>query len=246
MLKNKRGFMKFNKKILVMLLFVFVVAMGSVVAADSANTTDDLNAADSDDKLEVAPADDELAASSDDPEGDALSKTEAEIEVKVLDKNPKVGDKLRVQFTVKNTGVHRAPKLTVGMSFSDIFGNPDPSVKLYDFGTYDYKETDGGFVVDFGEFAAGESRTVICLFKLTGSGKKVINANVDGPNVSNSQDSSAFDNDTFTVSENPAADSADSSNNEQNLNSEKTAATGNPIVVLLVALLGLGTCYRKK
>ena len=243
MLKNKRDFMKFNKKILVMFLFVFVVAMGSVVAADSADTTDDLNAANSDDTLEVAPADDELAASSDDSEDDTLSKTEATVEVKVLDKNPKVGDKVRVQFTVKNTGVNTAPKLTVGMSFSDIFGNPDPSVKIYDFGTYDYKEADGGFVVDFGEFAAGESRTVTFIFKVTESGEKVVNANVDGPNVSNSEDSSAFANDTFTVSENPAADS---SNNEQNLNSAKTAATGNPIVVLLVALLGLGTCYRKK
>ena len=103
--------------------------------------------------------------------------------IKFLDKNIKVGDQFRVKVSVENFGEYPAEDVVAGFSFLDRFGNPDFSNKLVDDAGTALTEVDGGYILEFGFLAPGETQSVILKFLATEPGEKIIVAAVTADNT---------------------------------------------------------------
>ena len=249
-----------TKLLPILLVLVFAMSISCVVAEDTSAIPEDLSAADSEDVIAATADDDALAASesadetlgatqddataaensnSDPTEG--IDTTFCSIKIDVLDKNYKVGDKVKVKITVTNTGIIPAEDVLVGLSFSDLQGNPDTSFKLIDDGKYAISNVEGGYEIEFGHLEPNDSQTIILTFLATQPGQKIIYASVTGDNVDSSKE--AFDsyaNATITV----VADEGAAGGVEQS--SSKMLATGNPLAILALALLTLAAPYCRR
>ena len=241
---------KRNKLLCTLLLLIFVVSIGAVVAEDTADVSEELAIDNTDETIAVAEdADEPLTADeetqplqaaedtetvgdTDDADEDADDMTDVSIKVEVLDKDIKAGDEFKVKVTVTNNGNYPAEDVEAGFSFLDMLGDPDTSFKLVDDNGYDAEPYDEGFIVEFGFLDVGDSEYVILTFLATESGEKMIVAGVSADNANYTYPGS-YSNTTFTVGEssNPSTD------NKEKVSSAKTATTGNPL-----ALLGLAFC----
>lgn len=234
-----------NKLLALLLVFVFVASVGSVVAQDVADTAGELAVNDIGETIAVADenaetplaAENEQASETDDVYDDEM--TSIAIRVDVLDKNIKVGDKVRVKVSVVNWGKYPTDNVIAGFSFTDLRDNPDSSFKLLDGQDLALTEADGGYEIDFGFLDAGDTKEVILTFLATEAGTKRIYALVDSDNSIMEPDN-YFDT-TVTVSEN-AAD-----NNMNKVSAAKTLPeAGNPLALLAIALCCIVPLYRRK
>ena len=257
--------MKIKNKILaILLVFAFVMSVSCVFAEDSADVSNELSAADNeaisasdDESLSASQDESALAASSDSedtleasdevasdaPSSDADKKisdyTKGAVKIEVLNHNYKVGDKVKVRFTVSNLGPYDAEDVKVGFGFLDEYENPDFSLKFMDDGKYDVSRYDTGYYLNFGFLGKGATKSVVLTFLATEPGEKTVQGGLEGDHFSND----VYDNDTFTVTE--------SSNS--NSNSVKKAAgvatsipAGNPIALLLLSVLSIVPyCLRR-
>ena len=245
----------------ILLILVFVVSVGTVVAEDTADVSDELAVDNVDQAIEVTEdADETLGA---DEEAETLQANQDEepldpaddfgddmtsigIRVDVLDKNIKAGDNFRVKITVENWGENPAENVVAGFSFVDALENLDSSVKLVSSNGYALTSIDGGFFVEFGFIGAGDTKEAIITFMSTENGQKMIVAAATADNVIMEPDN--YCNTTFTVGDSSVSSSSSVSNNNDNKNkvsSAKTAATGNPLALLGLALFGLVPYCRR-
>lgn len=238
-----------HKLLTALLILIFVASAGVVVAQDSADA-DELEIADADESIALSEETDEplaaeqdaevLAASEQDSSSeDSKDSTSLDIKVEVLDKNPKVGDEIRVKITVKNTGKNPANDVLAGFSFTDLYENPDFSFKLVDDGGYDVSSAEGGYEVNFGFLDAGDTKEVIFTFLATEAGTKKIFSNVVSDNSELEPESE--DSVTFTVSEKSSESTKAKASTSKTLH-----ATGNPLALLALALFCLVPYYRRK
>ena len=241
-----------------LLIFVFILSIGVVVAEDAADVNDELAIENVDETIAVTEEADEpltanedtqpLQASEDTEPLQASEDTETvgaddtpddltdlSIKVDVLDKDIKAGDEFKVKVTVTNNGNYPAEDVQAGFSFLTILGDPDDSFELVDDNGYDATPYDDGFIVEFGFLDAGDSEYVILTFLATESGEKMIVAGVSADNA-NYTNPDSYCNTTFTVGESSNSNS-NSADNKVKASSAKTATTGNPL-----ALLGLAFC----
>ncbi len=247
-----------NKLLATLLIFLFVVSIGVVVAEDTADVSEELAVDDVDEDVEVdenaddaAVADDEAPTTGAAPDvgatGDADENAEdltsLAINVEILDKNIKAGDEFRVKITVENFGENPAENVVAGFSFTDLADNPDSSVQLVDDGGYAVTAADGGFFVDYGFLDAGDYEEVILTFLASQSGEKMIYAAVTADNVI--MEPTNYFETTFTVGENSNAAGNTKAGNADKVSSAKTASTGNPLALLGLALCGLVPYYRR-
>ena len=242
-----------------LLIFVFVVSLGFVVAEDTADVSGELASVNVEEPIAVSDVDEPVAVADDDAalaaaddnedleatgdEGDDGDETltSVAIRVDVLDKNPKVGDNVKVKVTVTNWGDVPAENVIAGFSFVDLNENIDGSFKLVDDGGYAVTEVDGGYVIDFGYLDAGESSEVILTFLATEEGQKTIVSLVQADNAIMEPDS--YFNTTITVGpKSQAANGADKVSSA----AKEMHATGNPLVLLAMALCCIVPCYRRK
>ena len=242
------------------MVLVFAISISCVVAEDTSSIPENLSASDSEDVVAVTVDDDALAASesADDALGatqddaaaagnsnsdptEGIDTTFCSIKIDVLDKNYKVGDKVKVKITVTNIGIIAAEDVLVGLSFTDLQGNPDTSFKLIDDGKYAISNVEEGYEIEFGHLEPNESQTIILTFLATQPGQKIVHASVTGDNVDNSKEAfEAYANATITVvaDEGAAGDVKHSSS--------KMLATGNPLAILALALLALVVPYCRR
>jgi hypothetical protein len=232
-----------NKLLAILLVCVFIASVGSVVAQDVGDAADEL-AVDNTDETIAVDEDETLAADDDDApaadatgeDGDDTQLTSVGIRVDILDKNIKVGDKVRVKITVVNFGDYPANNVKAGFSFTDLMENPDNSFKLLNGDEYALTEADGGYEIDFGFLGAGDTKEVILLFLATEAGTKKIFSLVTSDDSIMEPDS-YFDT-TITVGESAA-------NNK--VSAAKTLPeAGNPLALLAIALFCLVPLYRRK
>ncbi|WP_405268186.1 hypothetical protein [Methanobrevibacter sp.] len=242
-----------NKLLCVLLLLVFVVSIGAVVAEDAADVSEELAIDNGDEDIAVTEDPDDVLAVDEEEQplqvgedaetagaaADAEDLTDISIKVDVLDKNIKAGDEFRVKVTVTNDGNNPAENVVAGFAFIDLLEDPDPSFQLVDDNGYAVYPYDGGFIVEFGFLDVGESQDVILTFLATESGEKMIVAGVGADNSDINYPGSYY-NTTITVGE-----SSNPSNNKDKVSSAKTASTGNPLALLGLALCGLVPYYRR-
>lgn len=249
-----------TKLLAALLIFVFVASVSSVVAEDVADASEELAIDNVDETIAVSEdveplaAEEETQDTSTDGDTEPTEPTEPTetteitstdysnmtsvgVIVKVLDKNVKVGDKVRVKITVKNFGDKPAENVRTEFSFSDLQGNPDFSFKLLNAKEFDIEEFDGGYVLDFGFLGAGETEDVILTFLATEAGDKAISIYVHSDNTIDEPDS--WCNDTFTVSAGSVA-------KDKAAASKTLHATGNPLALLAIALFCIVPYYRRR
>ena len=247
-----------NKLLATLLILVFVASAGVVFAEDTAEA-DEL-AIDNADELAVDNSDETLALSEEANEplaaqeneevlaadssasttgADSSKSPKLTVDVEILDKNIKVGDKFRVKVTVKNTGNGPANSVAAGFSFTDLLENPDASFKLVDKGSAAVMSADSGYQINIDYLGAGETEEFVLTFLATESGTKYIFADVASDESEGHQDDAT--NTTITVGEN-----SDSSNGNVKASAAKTMhATGNPLALLALSLLCIVPYYRR-
>lgn len=244
-----------NKLLVLLLIFVVVASISAVSAAVvddsqgtgegtgggsdllSANTdTTTLGEGDSQDTEDLTTGDDApiVDASAEEP------LTSVAVRVEVLEKNIKVGDQFRVKVSVENFGEYPAEDVVAGFSFLDRFGNPDFSNKLVDDAGTALTEVDGGYILEFGFLAPGETQSVILKFLATEPGEKIIVAAVTADNTIMEPDS--YSNASFIISENPNI----AKHTEKIAEAKTLPATGNPLALLALGLLCLVPCLRRR
>lgn len=237
-----------NKLLAALLISVFLLSVSSVVAEDVANA-DELAIDNADETIAVSENNDEplaaeentetLAASEDDQTLSSATTsdgTDVDIKVIALDKNPKVGDKVRIKIILTNLGSNDAKNVEAQFSFSDIYENVDATFKLVD-STHKVDEIDGGYVIKLDSLAGASTEEIIITFIATTSGTKHVDASVFSDNSMEVH----YANDTFTVSE-----SSNSNKNAQSSVSKTMHATGNPLALLALSLFGIVPYYRRK
>lgn len=242
--------MKIKNKILAaLLIFVFVASISAVVAEDAANA-EPLNADNDIEPIAVSEEDNNPVAVDEGKEteppqdvevttsgSDSSNLTSIAINVDVLDKNIKAGDKVRIKITVTNWGNKPANDVQAGFGITDHQGNPDSTFKLVDDGGYAVIPYDGGYVIDYGFLGAGDSKSVIITFLATEPGTKLITAIVTSDNSIQEPDSQFEGN--ITVGE--------ASANKAKASSAKTLhETGNPLALLALSLFCIVPYYRRK
>lgn len=237
-----------NKLLATLLIFVFIVSISVVVAEDVADA-DELAIDNADETIAVSEDSDEPLAAEENTEiqdveepptttvGDESNLTSIAINVEVLDKNIKVGDKVKVKVTVINWGDYPANDVVAGFSFVDLQENLDSSFKFIDDGRYAVSQADGGYEVDFGFLGAGDTKSVVLTFLATEEGTKYIVALVTSDNSIQEPDSQF--NTTITVS-------ANSTSNAKASTSKTLHATGNPLALLALSLFCIVPYYRRK
>ena len=237
-----------NKILAALLIFVFVASISAVVAEDAADA--EPLAADND-VDSIAVNEDDNAPATADGEGtqdaqdtdvtaadsDSSDLTSLAINVEVLDKNPKAGDKVRIKITVTNWGNKPANDVQAGFGITDLQGNPDSTFKLVDDGGYAVSAYDGGYVIDYGFLGAGDSKSVVITFLATEPGTKLIAALVTSDNSIQEPDSQFVGN--ITVGEAPVKEAKASS-------SKNLPATGNPLALLALSLFCIVPYFRRK
>lgn len=247
-----------NKLFVLLLIFIFMASVSSVVAEDSAVADDSISVSEGVDESPVvsessddspvaadsnAGDDTETSATGDSDtadDADSENLTSISIKVDVLDKNPKVGDKVKVKITVENSGKYAANDVVAGFSFTDLYGNIDGSFKLIDDGGNAVSQADGGYEVEFGFLGSGDTKYVILTFLATEAGTKNIVTLVTSDNSIQEPDSQY--NTSITVSESPSAEK----NVAKASASKSLPAAGNPIALLALASLCLIPCLRRK
>lgn len=241
--------MKIKNKLLVALLIsVFILSVSSVVAEDVADV-DELAMDNTNETIAVSEGSSEalaaeentqtLAAGEDDQTQTSATTsdgTDVDIKVVALDKNPKVGDKVRVKVILTNLGSNDAKNVEAQFSFTDIYKNLDASFKLID-STHKVDEVDGGYVIKLDSLAGASTVEIILTFLATTSGTKTIDASVFSDNSMEVH----YANDTFTVSK-----SSNSNNNAKASTSKTMHATGNPLALLALSLFCIVPYYRRK
>ncbi|MBQ2666140.1 hypothetical protein [Methanobrevibacter sp.] len=232
-----------NKLLAALLISVFLLSVSSVVAEDVADV-DELAIDNADETIAVNEDSDEpLAAdentetltAEEDEEPSSNDATDVDIKVVVLDKNPKVGDKIRVKLILTNLGSNDAQNVEAQFSFTDIYKNLDASFKLID-SDHSVDEVDGGYIIKLDSLAGSSTEEIILTFLVTTSGSKTVDASVFADNAMEVY----YANDTFTVSE------GSSGNNDQSSASKTMHATGNPLALLAMALFCIVPYYRRK
>ncbi len=157
--------------------------------------------------------------------------TEGTLKIEVLDHNYKVGDKVKIRFTVSNLGPYDAENVKVGFGILDEFENPDFSLKFIDDGKYAVTQYDTGYYLDFGFLGKNSSKSVVLTFLATESGEKSIEGGLEGDYFITDE----YDADDFSVTKDP-----NSNSNSKSVKKATGAATniaaGNPIAVLLLSL----------
>lgn len=240
--------MNIKKKLLAALLIsVFIASIGAVVAEDVADA-DKLAADNSEETISVSKESNEplaaeentetLAAGNNDETLNAAAGdegTDVDIKVVVLDKNPKVGDKVRVKLILTNLGSNDAKNVKAQFSFTDIYENLDASFKLID-SDHDVDEVDGGYIVTLDSLAGEGTEEILLTFLATASGEKRVFADVFADNAMEVH----YANDTFTVSE-----SSSSNGNAQSRAAKTMHATGNPLALLALSLFCIVPYYRR-
>lgn len=231
-----------SKLLATLLILVFLVSIGSVVAEETTDVSDNLAVEDVSETIAVDDDSDDQAAPEEETTatGEDLDTTSLSVKVEVLDKNIKVGDQFRVKISVKNIGKNHAEDVIAGFAFTDLKENMDSSFKLVDDGGYAVSPFDGGYLIEFGFLGAGDYENVILTFLATEAGEKHIFASVAADNSVDVP--SSFDNTTITVS----ADSEDNANNDKAAASKALPATGNPLALLAIALVCIVPYCRRK
>ena len=228
-----------NKLLAALLISVFLLSVSSVVAEDVANA-DELAIDNADETIAVSENNDEPLAAEENTETLAASEDDqtlsVDIKVIALDKNPKVGDKVRIKIILTNLGSNDAKNVEAQFSFSDIYENVDATFKLVD-STHKVDEIDGGYVIKLDSLAGASTEEIIITFIATTSGTKHVDASVFSDNSMEVH----YANDTFTVSE-----SSNSNKNAQSSVSKTMHATGNPLALLALSLFGIVPYYRRK
>ncbi len=237
-----------NKLLATLLVLVFIVSISSVVAEDVADA-DKLAVDNADGTIAVSENPDEVLAAEENTQtqaseasaaatdSDTSNLTSISINVEVLDKNIKVGDKVRVKITVTNWGDYPADDVLAGFSFTDLQENLDTSFKFIDDGSYDVTQADGGYEIGFGFLGAGDTKSVVLTFLATEAGTKKIFALVTSDDSIQEPDSQFETN--ITVS-------ANSASNAKASTSKTLPATGNPLALLALSLFCIVPYYRRK
>lgn len=235
-----------NKLLAILLIFVFIASVGSAVAEDVSDASNELEIDNVDEAVsedddgtdeeleEEEYGDDEELEETDGVDGEEETTTCA-ISIEVLDK-PVAGDTFRIKVTVVNTGDADAENVRGVVTFADIQGKIDQGFKLVDDGGASVTEINGGYAIDFGFLEAGDSKDVILTFLATESGPKMIVGAVTGDNVEVTDES--FCHVIIYVAE-PDAPRVSAS-------SETLPATGNPLALLALALLAIVPLYRRR
>lgn len=235
-----------NKLLAILLIFVFIASVGSAVAEDVSDASNELEIDNvdevvsedddgTDEELEEEEyGDDEGLEETDGVDGEEETTTCA-ISIKVLDK-PVAGDTFRIKVTVVNTGDADAENVRGVVTFADIQGKIDQGFKLVDNGGASVTQVNGAYAIDFGFLEAGDSKDVILTFLATESGPKMIIGGVTGDNVEVTDESFCYV--IIDVAE-PAAPTVSAA-------SETLPATGNPLVLLALALLAIVPLYRRR
>ena len=234
--------MKLKSKLLaILLIFVFIASVGTAVAEDVSDASNELKIDDVDEEVsvdeesDVVEEDEEDIAPLDDEED--LEPTTLSVKVDVLDK-PVAGKNFRIKVTITNTGDADAENARAAVSFTDLKATIDKSFILVDDDDADVSENNGVYRIDFGYLGAGESDDVTLTFLATQSGPKVIVAMAAADNAAPTKDSTYF----------AFIDVAENSNAaiKANAATETLPATGNPLVLLALALLAIIPCYRRR
>ena len=236
--------MKLKSKLLaILLIFVFIASVGTAVAEDVSDASNELKIDDVDEEVSVDEESDvveedvgeEDIAPLDDEED--LEPTTLSVKVDVLDK-PVAGENFRIKVTITNTGDADAENARAAVSFTDLKATIDKSFILVDDDDADVSENNGVYRIDFGYLGAGESDDVTLTFLATQSGPKVIVAMAAADNAAPTKDSTYF----------AFIDVAENSNAAIKANAAKETlpATGNPLVLLALALLAIIPCYRRR
>lgn len=236
--------MKLKSKLLaILLIFVFIASVGTAVAEDVSDASNELKIDDVDEEVSVDEESDvveedveeEDIAPLDDEED--LEPTTLSVKVDVLDK-PVAGKNFRIKVTITNTGDADAENARAAVSFTDLKATIDKSFILVDDDDADVSENNGVYRIDFGYLGAGESDDVTLTFLATQSGPKVIVAMAAADNAAPTKDSTYF----------AFIDVAENSNAAIKANAAKETlpATGNPLVLLALALLAIIPCYRRR
>lgn len=236
-----------NKLLAILLIFVFIASVGSAVAEDVSDASNELEIDNVDEAVSVDDdgTDDELEEDEgdyeDDPDEvdgaeDEEESTTCAISIDVLDK-PVAGDTFRIKVTVTNTGDADAENVRGVVTFADIQGKIDKGFKLVDNGGATVTEVNGAYAIDFGFLEAGDSKDVILTFLATESGPKMIVGGVTGDNVQITDESFCYV--IIDVAEPAAAPKVSAA-------SETLPATGNPLALLALALLAIVPIYRRR
>ncbi len=239
--------MNIKKKLLAALLIsVFIASIGAVVAEDVAdadklatdNTEETISVSEQNDETLAAEENTETLAAENDETLHAAAGdegTDVDIKVEVLDKNPKVGDTVRVKLILTNLGSIDAKNVKAQFSFTDLNEDLDATFKLID-SDHDVEEAGGGYVVTLDSLAGGSTEEILLTFLATASGEKRVVADVFADNAMEVH----YANDTFTVSE-----SSSSNGNAQSRAAKTMHATGNPLALLALSLLFIVPYYRR-
>lgn len=246
-----------------LLIFVFVASVSAVVAEDTgdadelaiddvdesvavSNVADEPLAVDeSEETLAAGENDDTLAAGEENSTAgdDAPTLASVGVNVEVLDKNIKVGDKFKVKVTVVNSGEITAKNVIVGLGYSDLLENPDATFKLLDAGIYDAQDAETGWEIYLDDMEPGVTHEIILTFLATESGTKYFGAAVNADNSNPEPDSQS--NTTVTIGENQNSASSSANNKSKAVASKTLHATGNPLALLALALFGIVPYYRR-
>ncbi len=227
-----------DKLLATLLIFVFLVSISAVVAQDTADISDNLAVENVDDAIAVSEDAEPLTVESDEEsvtaDGVDSETTSLSVEVEVLDKNVKVGDTFRVKVTVRNTGENHAESVVAGVAFGDLNEKLDASFKLVDDDGYEVYTENGVYVIPLGFLGAGDYEEIVLTFMATEPGEKIIAATV----LAENSEEISVANTTITVS-------GDSSNHAAAA-SKTLPATGNPLVLLAIALICIVPYCRRK
>ncbi len=229
-----------------LLIFVFIASVGTAVAEDVSDDSNELKIDNVDevvsvdeesDILDEETEEDEDIAAVDDEEEEETEYTTLSIKVDVLDK-PVAGETFRLKVTVTNTGDADAENVRAGVSFADLKGAIDKSFILVDDEDIGVTEKEGIYIIDFDYIGAGESDEVTLTFLATQGGLKMVGAVVKADNSIPTEESEYY---TFI-------DVAENSNDEIKANAatQTLPATGNPLVLLALALFAIVPCYRRR
>ena len=197
---------------------------------------------DDDETLAVPESEETLVASSSDSTSDSDSSKSPKltVDIEVLDKNIKVGDKFRVKVTIKNVRNARANSVVSGVGVTDLLENPDATIKLLDAGLYNVQDTETGWEIYIDYIDPGVTHEVLLTFEATESGKKIMGADV----VSDESEGHQDDTDNTIIS---IGESSDSDDVKINAHAGKTMhATGNPLALLALSLFCIIPYYRRK
>lgn len=244
-----------TKILALLLLLVFVVSAGCVAAAEDADASEELAiddneetvAVEQDETLAVDESAEPVAADEEDSSQAVAEDTDIQIDLDVPKTTYKMGDRVEVKVAVTNTGNATAKNVIVKLELSD-YSEEMGSILEFQEGeamTVDVGD-DGAIQIHIDSIEPGKTLIYTIPFIAVGSGDVEINAGANGDNLA------TVDPGYVALTIEPdldipidAEETAEAATAAAAAKSSELPATGNPLVLLALALLAIVPVYRR-